>query len=323
MPATLTPLQLIAGAGLLQNQGFQIPTALTTAINNYSNTAPISALLNVLANSGSLDSANKAALKTLGASTIPALGDSVPTAYSSSITVGTTGYTGYLTTTANQYLGNGDYGKFAQGWFIALSYIASVNQFAKSACNANYLNKTFTSMDNSITGDITQTNLATPAFASDLAATGYLIDLADLDNLGSPLSLIQRIIKLTGSIPSVALMFVDEGVPEEVVVNLNNLTLSVTDAVQKAMYTAMTKVTGDPLAQILTVLNITTPNINTMADLLNPYKLFPTCYMSLTVPTMNGTRGIYLNTSGAVNSKLADTNVKLTALPDYVLSSQI
>jgi hypothetical protein len=112
-------------------------------------------------------------------------------------------------------------------------------------------------------------------------------------------------------------------VPEDVVVNLTNLTLSVTDAVQKAMYTAMTKVTGDALTQILSVLNITTPNITTMADLLNPYKLFPNSFQTLTVPTMNGPRAIYTNSTGSVNTKLGDTSVALTALPDYILSSKV
>jgi hypothetical protein len=165
--------------------------------------------------------------------------------------------------------------------------------------------------------------LATPAFGSDLSKLGYLIDMEDLNNLGSPLSLIQRIVKLTGSVPSVALTFVDYGVPEEVVVNLTNLTLSVTDAVQKAMYEAMTQVTAAALAQILQVLNITTPNITTMADLLNPYILFPNSFQSLTVPTMNGPRAIYINATGSVNTKLGDTSVTLTALPDYILSSGV
>lgn len=89
------------------------------------------------------------------------------------------------------------------------------------------------------------------------------------------------------------------------------------------MYEAMTQVTGEPLAQILQVLNVTTPNITTMADLLNPYKLFPNSFQTLTVPTMNGPRAIYVNSSGSVNTKLGDTSVKLTALPDYILSSKV
>jgi hypothetical protein len=322
MAAKLTPLQLIAGFGLLQNFGLRLPPAFTTAVVNY-NALPFASKLLTAVSWPNLDATNQVNIKKIGAATIPALGDTVPTVYVTSIVLTNTLYTGYLIATANKYLGNGDYAKFAQGWFASLGYAASANQFSQSACNSDYLGKTFTGMNNTVTGDITQVNLATPSFGSDLSKLGYLIDMEDLDNLGSPLSLIQRIVKLTGSVPSVALTFVDYGVPEEVVVNLTNLTLSVTDAVQKAMYEAMTRVTGDALAQILQVLNITTPNITSMADLLNPYKLFPTSFQTLTVPTMNGPRAIYINSTGSVNTKLGDTSVTLTALPDYILSSKV
>lgn len=322
MASPLTPLQLTAAAGLLQNVGLRLPPTFTTAVAGY-NALPFASNLLTAASWPNLDASNLTNIKKIGAASIPALGDSVPTAYAASIVLTSTLYTGYLILTANKYLGNGDYSKFAQALFASLGYAASSNQFSQSACNSDYLGKTFTGMNNTVTGDITQVNLATPAFGDDLSKLGYLIDMEDLDNLGSPLSLIQRIVKLTGSVPGVALTFVDYGVPEEVVVNLTNVNLSVTDAVQKAMYEAMTRVTGDALTQILQVLNITTPNIMSMADLLNPYKLFPNSFQSLTVPTMNGPRAIYVNSTGSVNTKLGDTSVKLTALPDYILSSKV
>jgi hypothetical protein len=43
-----------------------------------------------------------------------------------------------------------------------------------------------------------------------------------------------------------------------------------------------------------------------MADLLNPVKLFPTSFSSLTLPTPNGPLLIY-DTTGAVNSVIAPT----------------
>ena len=75
----------------------------------------------------------------------------------------------------------------------------------------------------------------------------------------------------------------------------------------------MTKITGEVLTQVLTLFNVTTPNINTMADLLNPVKLFPNSFQSLTTITANGPRAIYIDSNGTVNSKLA------TELPAYVL----
>jgi hypothetical protein len=98
------------------------------------------------------------------------------------------------------------------------------------------------------------------------------------------------------------------------VVNLSDPTISVVDSDQKLMYTAMTQITGDTLAQILTVLNVKTVGIATMADLLNPVKLFPNSFQSMTVPLGPDIYPIYVDTNGAVNTSL------LRVLPSYVLT---
>ena len=170
-------------------------------------------------------------------------------------------------------------------------------------------------MNSMVTGGITDVNLATQAFGQDLANLGRLINLANLGDFGSPLGLIQQIYSVTGSIPSVSIAFVSAGIPLEVVVNLSDPTVSVVDSVQRLMYTAMTQITGSALDQILTVMGVTTTGISTMADLLNPVKLFPNSFQSLTVPTKQGLRGIYTNSSGSVNQNL------VTELPPYVMSS--
>ena len=79
----------------------------------------------------------------------------------------------------------------------------------------------------------------------------------------------------------------------------------------------MTTITGNDLQQILTVLGVTTVGIETMADLLNPLKLFPNSYQSLTAPTKHGPVAIYINSSGSVNTGL------IRQLPPYVVSSLV
>ena len=54
-----------------------------------------------------------------------------------------------------------------------------------------------------------------------------------------------------------------------------------------------------------------------MADLLNPLKLFPNSYQSLTAPTATGPAPIYVSSVGSVNTALA------TQLPAYVISSLV
>jgi type IV secretory pathway VirB2 component (pilin) len=172
-------------------------------------------------------------------------------------------------------------------------------------------------MNNMITGGTTAINLATTAFGQDLINLGQLINLRNLNDLGSPLALIQQIYSITGTIPVVSIYFVAVGIPTNVVLNLTDAEVSVTDAIQGLMYRAMTQITGNNLAQILSVLGVTTVGITTMADLLNPVKLFPNSFQSLTVPTKYGERAIYVNESGSVNTALK------TELPLYVMSSLV
>jgi hypothetical protein len=333
--SVLTPLQLDAGAGLLQNQGLTVNAEFVTAVDSYTgnyagtgNSSPQTTVTGLLAaiKIGGANVANVtilsntviANLQTLASNSCPALSDSVPTAYAGSLTVGINppGFTGLLTTTANTYLGNGDLTKFVQAFSIAQSYTDQTNLFINSAVNSQtYLGNTFTTMNNMITGDVTTVNLATPAFGSDLRNLGVLIDLASLDTFGYPLALIQRIVSVTGNLPVLNLLLLAQGVSEDIVLNLTNPSLSVADSVQRLMYQAMTEITGTDLAQILKVLKITTANIETMADLLNPLKLFPASFQSLTVTTANGTRAIYINAVGAVNTNL------LSELPTYVINS--
>jgi hypothetical protein len=301
---TLTPLQLIAGASLLQNQGLIVSPELAAAISAYSTTPLMSAFFSALA----LDSG----LATLAANTVPAFSDSVPTAYSS---LGTQLIT-VIQAQASLDAGGGDISKFVQALNLAQAYSQNTNLFLNSAVNSQtYLGNTFTSTNDMITGDVTTINLATTTFGQDLARLGGLIDLSNLGDLGSPLVLIQRIVQLTGNIPVLNLLLLAEGISEDIVLNLTDPAISVSDSVQQLMYRAMTRVVGTDLAQILKVLSITTAGIDTMADLLNPVKLFPNSYQSLSVVTANGPRAIYVNDSGAVNANLEQE------LPAYVINT--
>ena len=312
----LTALQLNAGAGLLQNTGLAANTDLTNNINSYNALPLIAPYLITLANSAAANLSNTtvATLKTLASNTCPALADSVPVGYATLIVTNTL-FTGLLSTTAATYMGNGDLTKFAQALSQAQSYADQTSVFINTAINSQtYLADTFTGMNDMITGGITQVSLATSALGTDLSNLGRLVNLALLDDFGSPLGLIQQIYTVTGAIPSVSIAFISAGVPVDVVLSLNRPAISVTDAVQRLMYEAMSEITGSALQQILSVMQVSTPGINTMADLLNPLRLFPLSYQTLTVPTKFGKRAIYLNASGSVNQNLA------TELPNYVIN---
>jgi hypothetical protein len=306
----LTPLQITAGEGLLQNQGLAVSATFIAAIDTYDNSTLIAPLRSAMLAAGNV----YPDLFTIGASTCPALGDSVPAAYT--LSTSPTGWVDTFEPIGNLYLGSGDLSKFAQAESLCQSYADTANQFINSAVNSQtYLANTFSNVDNMITGEITSVNRSVDQFGQDLTNLGNLINLDNLDNLGSPLALTQQLAAVGGITTDVAVAFTAAGVPLEVVLNINDPALSTIDSTQRLMYTAMTKITGASLAEVLTILQVKTAGIETMADLLNPYKIFPISFQTLTVTSTAGvSERIYSDNQGTVNMVIAQ------GLPDMVLS---
>ena len=324
--STATPLQLTAGVGFYSGNAITANTQLANNIASYNSLAPIANLIYTIGQAASnvslsIGAGTLANLKTLGANVAgnycPALGDSVPS--NVSWTVGNAGYATTITTAASTYLGSGDFGKFAQAFGAAQGYISLTNNIINSAVNVNstdYLGPTFSNQNNLITADIAKVNLAFPAFGADLADTGDLIAFDNLSQFGTPSGLLQQLARqgrmLNGSTPCVTAALRAQGLTDQNISDLVNnnvqslfnpqgLTANQFDRLQKRCYPALVNVTGSCLQDVLAILNCTLPNIETMADLLNPVKLFPTSYSSLTLPTPSGPVLIY-DTTGAVNS---------------------
>ena len=313
---SLTALQLNAASGLLQNQGIGISPNLIVAIDSYENTALISPFLSTISTgSGNILSGNVLGnLRTLAANTCASFSNSIPPAYSA---LGVQ-MTNVIIAQATVDICGNNVSKLAQAVNQAQVYADQTTTFVNSAVNSQtYLGNTFTTTNDMITGSISSVNLATDAFGTDLQNLGRLINLANLNNFGSPLALVQQLYDVAGTIPVLSVAFVEAGISEEIVINLTSPTVTVVDSTQRLMYLAMTKITGNDLAQILSVVGVTTVGITTMADLLNPLKLFPNSYQSLTAPTANGPVAIYLDPAGSVNSQL------IQRLPPYVVSSLV
>ena len=309
----LTALQLNAAAGLLQNQGIAINANLLSAISDYESTALMVPFLATVS-SANITANVRANLSVLAANTCSAVSNSVPTDYSA---LGTQMTTVILAQAVQDICGN-NVSNIAQAVNQAQGYSSQTSVFVNSAINSQtYLGNTFTNINNTITGGIASVNLATEAFGADLTALGRLINLADLNNFGSPLALARQVFAIAGTVPVLAVAFAAAGVEQEVIVNIANPTITVVDRTQRLMYQAMTQITNTDLRQILTVLQVTTPGINTMADLLNPVKLFPNSFQSMTAPTAQGSRAIYVNAQGTVNTAL------IQQLPPYVISSLV
>jgi hypothetical protein len=318
----LTSLQLIAGAYLANNSGIQLNSALSNNLSSYDSTTVIDSLKQVYSNIGVLDAATISSLTVLGANICPALSDTTPNAYAANIGLffgnaalgnSTQGFSGLVANVGNTFLGNGDDSIFTQIFSSAQGYIISTNNYILSTKNSNsWLSQSFTNMNNLITGSLSEVNLAFSAFGSDLARCGQLINLANIDNFGSPLALCQQLDNIAAVTPTINFGLSAAGYDIDVVTNPPT-TLQAYLQLEKTLYEIFTQIKGTDLAQVLDILDVTTANITTMADLLNIIKIFPNSYSSLTVKTVEGLRGLYIPGTQTINSLLK------TELPSYVL----
>ena len=341
MPSILSPLQLTASVALLQNQGLKpFPAALAVAIQTFNATTVISNFLAAVSFYKAQSFATESTLTSLlsiGATVCPALGNSIPETPVGSYpyldseylinylgaadgsTIDPSGFSNLIEQTCAAYLGNGDAGKFGQGFVAMQGYIASTNQYINSSVNANqYLGPLFTNMDDLVTGNIASMSTDLPNYGIDLANQGNLWNMSKLDLYGTPAGLIQQISALAGirgrTVPDLQNALISMGLSATDIaslvndnrVGLNNptgLTQNEFDKLQLLAYNATTMISGDALTQILDILGVTTPNIDSLDDLLNPVIMFPLSYASLQTPSPNGAVPIF-NSTGAVNSDI-------------------
>lgn len=358
----MTPLQLTSLSGILRNQGIEPNANGILSITRYEAIPAVSNLVLAISRAQALryDPANvsnsavanlrtsvsNAAIQnitTIGSSTVPALGDSVPTT-TQSANIGNIilsnlypGLSGYATYQAFQIATPTDLGKFCQKFTTAVSYVKQTNDIILTSKNTNFLGPTFGGMDNLTTGGFNGVNTDLSNFGKDLARLGDLINYAALGEMGSPVGLFRQLVTVGGLLPG--LIGAIEGVNAEqtatgaVVISidqLNGLTLpgsELTDSVQILLYKAMQRVTGNTLDEVLSVLNVTTANIATMADLLNPVKIFPTSYATMLapIPAVTGaplsttTGGLPPNRARIYTSGTAVNTTLATLLPSYLI----
>lgn len=331
----VTPLQLTAAAGLLDNQGIKpIPSALAAALAAFNATTVISNFLAAVSYYKAQSFANQSTLISLlsiGNSVCPALGNSIPAAPLGSYpylnaeylttpfdaadgsTLDPSGFSELIRQTASAYLGDGDAGKFAQGFMAVQGYINITNQFINSAVNAQtYLGPTFTNWDAIITNNVSNLNSNFDGFAQDLYQQGQLWNLSEPLLYGTPAGLLQQLAAVGrlrgGFFGDLQTALTAQGLTAETIQQLirgqEQLTLTQFNQLQLLAYQAMLTVTGDSLDQVLAILDVTLPNIVTMADLLNPVKTFPTSYTTLQVPAGTVWQPIY-NPGTSVNLAVA------------------
>ena len=273
-------------------------------------------------------------LLTIGASTVPALGNAP-----ASIFYNYTGYpnwaSNYNNTNAvtqwgfirlfalqgynefNYNNGLPNYAEYLNAFMTASSFVKTTNQSIMTMQNSlTFLDGTFSNLDDLITADISGVSLSTVSFGKDLISLGKAFDLSTISTFGLPTDVLKLLKKYNAISSDVSLALISSGLD----INLVNSYIAGTQIAdvnqQKLVFSALQLIVGDSLAEVLTTLNCKTTGFESLADLLNVRKLFPTSYDTLTVPVYNTIQSpnnsktyypIFVN--GALNPNLSTPSV--------------
>jgi hypothetical protein len=304
---SLTPLKVNTLGALVQNQGLYInPESVgymgsSTALNNYTKGSLISLnSLGILSDAirlaftkigSGVTSSTYNNLISIGSASIPILGLSKPSTYTNTYTGEITSY-GWLRLFPYQahkefYINNGSYSDFlatfnsSYGTFVLQN--ETINALNKST---TYLDGIYSNMNDLITGDITGVSLSTFYWGQDLISLGKALDLAYIDKFGNPQYLLMTLYKNQALTTAVNTCLLSAGLTSTDIASLSNGVPATTEQL-KLLYAAFSLIIGNDLSDVCVPLNCQIQGLETLADLLDPKKLFPNSYSTLTYPKYN------------------------------------
>jgi len=347
-----SPLGVNTLSSLLQNKGFNInpimveytgvSTSKTSATNlgiivNNSCLRLLTYAINDAYGRGQVNTSTYNNLITIGSTTIPALGNSkAPTFNWTGYPNWASDYTktnevtrwGYVRLFAlqgynefNYNNGLPEYKDYLSAFMAASSFVENSNKAIMSMTNSqDFLDGTYSNMNDLISADIAGISLATSAFGRDLITSGKAINLSTISTFGLPSNLLSTLQQYNCITKDVSLAILASGLQLDELSQLLSNINSATKEQQRRLYGAFNLIVGDSLNAVLVTLNCKTRGVESLADLLNPKKLFPNSYQTLTVPVYNTTRAptnsktyypIYSNgsTNGNLNSPLVSNQI--------------
>jgi hypothetical protein len=170
---------------------------------------------------------------------------------------------------------------FQQGWIYKNLTNASINSYTNTQ---TFLKGTYSNINDITSSDISGVSLAFKDFGNDMINLGKTVDLYWIHLFGLPSKLLltlQQNNSLTEAL-RLALLYVELDIIE-----LENILDSAytPDQFQEAkIYKAFELIQGDDLGEIRVINNIATTGLISLADLLDPKKMFPNSWPSLTIP---------------------------------------
>ena len=256
-------------------------------------------------------------LVTIGSTTIPALGNTPPPTYNWN------GYPNWVYDTSPTPLPNYNhtnpvtqwgyvrlfalqgynefnyndglpaYKDYLSAFTAASSFVEYTNKAIMSMTNSqDFLEGTYSNMNDLISADIAGVSLATTTFGRDLITTGKAINLSTISTFGLPSNLLLTLVQNNALTQNVSLALLASGIQQSELSQILDNTITATTEQERNIYGAFNLIVGDSLTEVLIPLNCKTRGLESLADLLNPQKLFPNSYQTLTVPVYNTTQSV-------------------------------
>jgi hypothetical protein len=193
------------------------------------------------------------------------------------------------------------YRDFVQQMQTVYGFVGYSNNAILAVDNSkDFLSGTYTSMNDLITGDITNVSLATKAFGQDLIALGKAIDLSTIMSYGLPSNLLKTLAKYNALTKNVSLAIIASGITVDVLGGILSNTIQPSVEQERNLYAAFYITVGETFNEVLVPLNCKTRGLQSLADLLDPKRMFPNSYRTLTVQLYNTGEQ-----NGAQNAKIA------------------
>lgn len=270
-------------------------------------------------------------LINIGSGTIPAMGNVKPSTYTGTYTSQDAMY-GFLQMLALQaheelYLSNDLYSDFAASFIACRNYVVTNNNIINSYVNSkSFMRGTYSNMNDLSTADITSVSIATLYWGQDLINLGRAIDLTKIATFGTPSDLLFTVQKNSGLTKALSIALLACDLTSSEILSILSNSVPATPSQQKKIYSAFKIILGNDLNDILIPMNCQTKGLESLADLLNPMKMFPNSYRTLTVPKYNSTpqptnsRTAYLiYENSSVNSQLTEFGTKFrNILPEDI-----
>jgi hypothetical protein len=174
-------------------------------------------------------------------------------------------------------------------------------------------------MSDLISADIAGVNLASIPFGNDLINLGTGINLQDIATFGLPSNLLRNLGKNSAITQDLSLALLAAGLSNSDISSITSgANINVSMQQEQQIYGAFLIITGINLVNVLAPMQVKTPGLTTLADMLNIKKIFPTSYNSMTVPVYNASPGLPTNSktyyliysNGGVNSQLDTPAIK-------------